>query len=168
MLINIGEILSGRRKSVVVDCSIGLDDINLNKQNLKFVSPPVVKGKILNVNEELIFTGELYSKVEVPCDICSEMVEIPVETDFEVHLVNNPESFIMEYDTYIYTADSVDITDLIAIEVLEEIPMRVVCREYCKGLCPTCGINLNIGSCNCIEDEKVIDIRLQKLNDLIK
>lgn len=168
MLINIGEILSGHRKSAVIDTSVSLDDINENKENLKFVSPPVVKGKILKLDEDLVFTGEISAQVGFPCNRCGELVPFSVETEFEVYLTTDKESFTMEYDTYVYTADNVDITNLIAIEVLEEIPMRVVCREDCKGLCQSCGYNLNMGNCNCNEDDRIIDIRLQKLKELIK
>lgn len=168
MLINIGEILSGRRKSAVIDTCIGLDDINSNDKNLKFVSSPVVKGKILASNDDMVFTGEVSAIVDYPCDMCGESVEISVETEFEIHLTDDPESFVMEYDTYVYTAENVDISDIMTIVILGELPMRVVCKEDCKGLCPFCGSNLNIGSCNCQENGKVIDIRLQKLQDLIK
>ena len=30
-----------------------------------------------------------------------------------------------------------------------ELPLRVLCKEDCKGLCPKCGVNLNTGSCSC-------------------
>ena len=44
------------------------------------------------------------------------------------------------------------------------VPMKRLCSENCKGLCPRCGENLNDGSCNC--DEKIIDPRWESLQKL--
>jgi uncharacterized protein len=43
--------------------------------------------------------------------------------------------------------------DLLRQYLLLELPMAPVCREDCKGLCPTCGQNLNEASCDCAPKE---------------
>lgn len=168
MQVNIGEILSGHRRSVVIDCNISLDDINLNEYNVNFLCPPYVKGKILMTNSELVFSGEINAKISEPCALCQEQVELDIDTDFEVHLTDNEESDIMEYDTYVYEGEIVDITNLVAIEVADQIPIKVLCSDDCQGLCPGCGVNLNYQECICQDDDNVIDIRLQKLKELLK
>ena len=45
-----------------------------------------------------------------------------------------------------------------------ELPTKVLCKEDCKGLCPKCGKDLNLGSCDC--KTKDIDPRWQALSDL--
>ena len=39
--------------------------------------------------------------------------------------------------------------------LLLELPYRFLCSEDCKGLCSNCGINLNLGTCTCHEEEEV-------------
>jgi uncharacterized protein len=36
-------------------------------------------------------------------------------------------------------------------QVLLAVPLKVICRQDCKGLCPQCGKNLNTESCSCAE-----------------
>jgi uncharacterized protein len=51
-------------------------------------------------------------------------------------------------------------------EIILSIPMKAVCSETCKGLCPECGQNLNEGQCDCVVER--IDPRLAPLLDLLK
>lgn len=54
-----------------------------------------------------------------------------------------------------------DVDQLIKEELLMCFPMRLLCREDCKGLCPRCGKPLNEGDCGC--QQKEIDPRLAVL-----
>ena len=46
-------------------------------------------------------------------------------------------------------AEEVDISEDIRSEILLELPMVLLCRPDCKGLCPVCGTDLNRGKCGC-------------------
>ena len=46
-----------------------------------------------------------------------------------------------------------DITDNIREEIILEYPVKSLCKEECKGLCPKCGKNLNEGMCGCKREE---------------
>ncbi|MCF6191888.1 MAG: DUF177 domain-containing protein [Candidatus Hydrothermae bacterium] len=43
--------------------------------------------------------------------------------------------------------DEVDLTPLVREPLLLEIPVRPLCREDCRGLCPVCGVNRNVEDC---------------------
>ena len=58
-----------------------------------------------------------------------------------------------------------DLDELIRTDILLELPTKFLCKEDCKGLCPTCGKNLNEGACNCQTHQ--IDPRLEVLKQLI-
>ena len=49
--------------------------------------------------------------------------------------------------------------------LLLAMPLRVLCREECAGLCPTCGTDLNNGSCDCVVE--TVDDRWSALRDLL-
>lgn len=51
-------------------------------------------------------------------------------------------------------------------EVLINWPMRVLCKEDCKGICSRCGANLNQGSCDC--DTADLDPRMAVISDIFK
>lgn len=60
----------------------------------------------------------------------------------------------------------VDMGEWIGENLLLEIPMKLVCNEECKGICPGCGVNLNREACQC--SEQTADLRWEKLRDLLK
>ena len=49
-------------------------------------------------------------------------------------------------------------------EMIMSLPMKVLCKETCKGLCPVCGKNRNMGDCGC--DTFVPDPRLAAIKDI--
>lgn len=59
--------------------------------------------------------------------------------------------------------DEIDLHEIIRQEVVFNLPVRVVCSDDCKGLCPHCGANLNQGGCKC---ETEADPRWTALNKL--
>ena len=61
--------------------------------------------------------------------------------------------------------DEIDLDEIIRQEVIFYLPVRMVCGEDCKGLCPECGENLNTGSCKC---EKAVDPRWSALKNIKK
>jgi uncharacterized protein len=74
-----------------------------------------------------------------------------------------------ELDLSYYDNDEIDIQALIKEQVLLSVPMKPVCSENCKGICVTCGKDLNAGLCECKEDGH--DPRLaplQKLKEAMK
>lgn len=67
-------------------------------------------------------------------------------------------------DICYYTGGEIDITALVHEQVALALPMRPLCREDCRGLCPECGANLNKGDCGC--QKGTVDIRLAALKNL--
>ncbi len=60
----------------------------------------------------------------------------------------------------------IDVKGFVEEEVRLAVPLKPLCHPQCKGLCPTCGLNLNQGECGCERDE--IDPRLAPLLELKK
>ena len=73
-------------------------------------------------------------------------------------------SYDEEIETF--SGDSIDLTSSVIRNILAVLPMKVVCRDDCKGLCPVCGQNLNIKDCGC--DTTYIDPRFESLRSLLK
>ncbi|MBM4129290.1 MAG: DUF177 domain-containing protein, partial [Nitrospira sp.] len=71
-----------------------------------------------------------------------------------------------ELDMGFYSGGGLDLLDLIKEQVMLNLPMKTLCAELCKGICPQCGADLNTGTCEC--EAKTIDPRLAVLKNLIK
>lgn len=63
-----------------------------------------------------------------------------------------------------YSGDEIDVAGLVREQVLLSVPMKPLCREDCRGICPRCGKDLSGGDCGCREDR--IDPRLAPLKKL--
>ncbi len=103
------------------------------------------------------------------CARCLEPVQQPLNGTFD--LIFRPggvdaeagERAITEDETEIgyYEESGLLLEDAVREQVLLTLPGRTLCQEDCKGLCPHCGINRNLASCECVE--KPIDPRLAVL-----
>lgn len=124
------------------------------------------------VLDDIRIVGKLATEVEVACARCLESVRQPVARDFE--LLYRPQgadktkedASVSKGETEIsyYEGDGLLLEDVLREQVLLAIPYRVLCQENCKGLCPTCGRNLNSGTCDC--EEARPDPRWNALGDL--
>lgn len=133
-------------------------------EEVGLVNDPVIKVAgdvhytfyVQKVSGELVVRGGLSVDVELQCARCSEFFSTTVtDSDFlRAYPVNS--------DT-----DAVDISADMRESLLLEIPGHPICDTACNGLCPQCGENLNIRSCNCRSaEETVVWGELDKL-DLI-
>jgi uncharacterized protein len=116
--------------------------------------------------------GHLTGAIELTCGRCVEPFTLPVATDFDLRYVPRVENAgegekeVEEDDlaTAFYADDQIDLSELIMEQFHLALPMKPLCNEACKGLCPQCGTNLNTGSCDC--KQEWIDPRLAVLKKL--
>ena len=66
-----------------------------------------------------------------------------------------------------YDGERLDLGDVLREQLYLTLPLKRLCREDCRGLCPTCGKNLNTGACGCPPPEEPEDPRLSPLRGLI-
>ena len=94
---------------------------------------------------------------ELLCARCVEPVPTPVRGEFD--LIFRPQAADAEPGERSITPDETEIgyydesglslEDVVREQVLLSLPSRTLCKEDCKGLCPRCGQNLNLATCNC-------------------
>ena len=98
------------------------------------------------------------------CDRCLAPVEKQFSMNFE-HIVVH-ELAGEDNDDFVVCGDyTLNLDELVTADILLELPIRILCSEDCKGLCPKCGTNLNESTCNC--NTKEVDSRLSVLLTLL-
>ena len=107
---------------------------------------------------EIHIRGRVATSLDACCDRCLGSVAIPVEQDFD--LFYRPVSTIAraeevelpedELEVGFFSGDGIELADVVTEQVILSVPMKVVCRTECRGLCPVCGANLNIEKCGCL------------------
>ncbi len=83
------------------------------------------------------------------CSRCLEEVVTPVEAQVDALYSRVPDPD--DPDLYGFEGYALDLTDAVRDALVLELPMRFLCKPDCKGLCPTCGANLNRVACTCQE-----------------
>lgn len=134
--------------------------------------PPSVTGRIDRAGPDMRARGEISAKIVAPCDRCLNEVSIQVEIPFDlIYAPGDPgaghtgEHELRERDLgfAVYENDQIDLDELILEQLELSLPSRVLCREECRGLCPQCGVDLNVEQCDCAAQ---VDLRWQALADL--
>lgn len=117
-----------------------------------FAEPVQLEGYVQNRAESLRYTTQ-------PATFFPQLdARLPgpgrarVRQDFDHTVVRKLNQ--QEDDDYIVCEDGILDLDLIAQDdILLELPIRMLCSEDCKGLCPVCGCNLNREQCGCQQPE---------------
>lgn len=125
-----------------------------------------------HVIKDIRVAGELMTRLEMPCARCLEPVTQDVKRDFDLLYrprgadAGQEELSVTAADAEIgyYDGEGLLLEDTLREQVLLAVPLKAICREDCKGLCPHCGRNLNTGSCSCTE--AVEDPRWSALKDI--
>ena len=120
---------------------------------------------------EVFFSGALEADARATCARCAEDFELHRKREFR--FVVAPKS-IGEYngknlnaedlEFSLYEGEEVDVSPLVREQLLLALSSPPVCGEGCRGLCPQCGINLNLKSCSCSAPS--LDPRLEALRSL--
>jgi uncharacterized protein len=109
--------------------------------------------------QDIRVVGEFSTRLEMNCARCLEPILRDVAGDFDLlYRPRGADSGMKdrtvphdEAEVSYYTGEGVLLEDVLREQALLAVPLKAVCREDCRGLCPHCGRNLNIEQCNCSE-----------------
>jgi uncharacterized protein len=140
---------------------------------LKLVEPITGRVHMLRTNRGVLVEGRLDAAVQVECGRCLADVVIPltmhIEEEFQptVDVVRGTYLLVEEDDTSLLINEQhiLDMSEVLRQALLLEVPMQVLCRPDCAGICPTCGQDLNTGACDCAQAD--LDPRWEALNALL-
>jgi uncharacterized protein len=102
--------------------------------------------------------GRAVTRLEMGCGRCLEPFEVPIDARFELRYVpqtqaadEGEEHEIRDDDltTSYYREGTLDVIEMLREQFQLAVPMKPLCMDSCRGLCPECGTNLNRGECSC-------------------
>jgi uncharacterized protein len=107
--------------------------------------------------KDIRLRGDLATSVELACARCLDPVQQDVERSFELLYrpvgvdAGRDELSVTDAEAEIgyYQGQGILLEDVLREQVLLALPLKITCREDCKGLCPQCGVNLNQQQCSC-------------------
>ncbi|HHU32251.1 MAG TPA: DUF177 domain-containing protein [Clostridia bacterium] len=169
MLVDISSLRIHPGQTRDYELTAKLDDIIYGGERLSFDSPIHLQLNLTNIDHVIHVKGKIQADLQLKCARCISLFSYHLETEVhgEFHKEKNTETLNPEREDYVYfySGNTIDLTDMVVENILLDFPMKVVCCEDCKGLCPICGTNLNEYQCNCHEND--IDPRLAVLQKLV-
>jgi uncharacterized protein len=140
----------------------------------RVAAPVRLAFDIYKDKDQFRLVGHVVTMLGLPCSRCLDAFSWPIDAAFDLryqpHAQNSGdgEREIEEDDltTAFYENDTIDLGQLMREQFYLALPMKPLCGDACKGLCPTCGTNWNKGACDCTNQWE--DPRLAALRTLHK
>ncbi|KNY26055.1 YceD family protein [Pseudobacteroides cellulosolvens] len=124
----------------------------LNDLESGFVFTDVVKfeGVLTNASGVLKLNGSLKASYSVKCSRCVKDIEDNLELKVREDIIEGSET--ADVDAYTYNDNYILLDSILKDNIILNLPVKKVCDDNCKGLCPRCGTNLNEKTCDCKDD----------------
>src|SRR6476661_2801905 len=139
------------------------------------VAPAHLRVVVHKDQDRFRLVGRVTTTLEVACSRCLEPYRIPVDSSFDLRYLpqsaavaggeHEAEVAADDLSTSFYQDDAIDLAQLMQEQFYLALPMKPLCGPECKGLCPACGTNLNVETCDC--DTSWVDPRMDALKALI-
>lgn len=147
-------------------------DLHIDSRDVIGVNGCRVDVTIDHNNDEVFLRGEATADLRLECARCLEPFDTSTvfQLAFVIKLEHGAKAVGPEAessDDFFVVSDSTDEFDLapiVAERIVLSLPLKPLCREDCQGLCPNCGANRNIESCECTSD--FVDERFSALSKL--
>lgn len=131
---------------------IQIEDFELSGDPMHFEGVRL-EGVMVGAEERVNVRAEVSATLRSRCVRCLEDVEMPVEATMDAVFARQKDPD--DPDLYGFEASTIELTDAVRDALILEIPIRILCSEDCKGLCPVCGVDRNKGTCTCREGGEV-------------
>lgn len=110
----------------------------------ELVTPVKVCGEVFLTDAHSAFLqGEVAFTLKGECTRCLEPAENEIIAKFNEQVEQNNQ------EGYSLVNDKIDLSQIVDDAILTNLPISFLCKEDCKGICPSCGANLNDEQCKC-------------------
>lgn len=170
MQINLSELIQSEGKVLSIEAEYQPDWYKTKVGNYKIIKKQPFQMKFTNLGQKkILFETEFSLTLQMRCDRCLEPVlqEIVINFSREFDMSRTEQQRIESLDeSNFISGNNLDVDRFVYGEVLMNLPMKVLCREDCKGICNRCGANLNQTTCHC--DSTELDPRMAKIRDIFQ
>lgn len=169
MIIDIQDLINSTVDEKKIDCKFSKDYLDDGSEIVKYIAPIEIKGSFVLIGDIVNFDAKVCTKLLLTCSRCND--KFPYDVEIEIHEKFSSQKNLdllnlEDEDINLFENNRIDIDNIIENNIIISLPIKRLCREDCKGLCPNCGTNLNYSSCNCKNEE--IDPRMAKLKDFFR
>jgi len=132
-----------------VEGKVELDIHHFDTQYVSSITESGMSVRIQRITGGYTLRGKLTCSVDLVCSRCLESFTSRVTVPMDLRLIPQPED---DPGTYTYSEHHLELEPLLEEMLQLQIPMKPLCSDACRGLCPACGVNRNHGTCECSKD----------------
>jgi uncharacterized protein len=149
-------------------------ELSLEDDRIHLLDPsPRVQGRIGWDGRRVKVAGKITGHLQLECDRCLRPVDSAVETKFNREYVTTADYEAQhtvelsedDLDLSVFDGALIDVDLLVREELLLAAPDQVLCKQNCQGICPTCGSDRNVTTCDC--ETVDVDPRWAGLKELV-
>jgi len=127
----------------------------------KFAAPIGTILRVLRIDDMVEINGDIKTSVHLPCSRCLQPFQISLKSRFALTYMHRAADGIEDSEhqevelsaedmgIVYFQGEKINLKDTIQEQVVIEFPLRALCKQDCKGLCPKCGADLNESLCDC-------------------
>lgn len=172
MKLNVDSLVNKEREFIDFDLSDEVSNIEFSGIDYSLKSPVHISGRVLRAGINYILKANVDFVLAGNCSRCLVDVDIPIKYNIDAYLMREEydEGDYEDCDVFSIEGSTIDLLNLIDSTLSLNMPQRVLCSENCKGICSSCGVDLNLESCKCENSADIDDIdpRFAKLKELLK
>lgn len=134
---------------------------NLSQVDFDFETPLQSEVRVSKAGQSVLMKGRVQTHLKLRCVRCLKEFSFPVSSTFELTLHPLKETSFAEeaelgeenMESGFFEGGEIHLSEIACEQIFLEMPYQPLCQEECKGLCPICGEDLNLTSCECVKDE---------------
>ncbi len=157
--IDVADVLRETGAEKRFKASEAIQKVGKNSHAVELASGVEYDVLIRNVGDALQAQGSLGASLRLTCSRCLEDFEMRLDLEIEDFFSENAP----EGDTYPINGETINLGPVIEEELLLAMPAKPLCEEGCRGLCATCGANLNETDCG--HQQGDLNVKLEALKD---
>lgn len=144
MKINIADAIASEGEAFTARYTGPMAPVEYGGETYPFPDGVQVEAEYRFDGEGVVVTGSFKAETPVACARCLKPLKHPVSLKFAEYYSREPGEGM-----YAFAGEEIDLAQMIGDNIVLSLPMRFLCREDCRGLCPACGKDLNEGACGC-------------------
>lgn len=168
MQINLTSVLQQQGKTEEYEGILGFEIFETEMGNFPIESKTPITVTVAHTGRQVVeLAAACKVSLAVPCARCLKPVmmsfDLCAEREIDMKMTEQERMETLDESGYI-EGKILDVDKLMYNEILISWPMRALCNEDCKGICSSCGTNLNLTSCDC--DTVALDPRMAAISDI--
>ncbi|UNC92760.1 YceD family protein [Candidatus Contubernalis alkaliaceticus] len=143
-------------------------DINLENTGFYLKCPAIFNVEASYQGRELFLKGTIKTQLRTACSRCVSEFVFPLDIEFHDKFQNPGKSDDedLDFDENFFQGESFNLRALLKEILIISLPLKPLCSSNCLGLCPVCGLNLNLEECKC--EVSGVDPRLEDLKNFFE